>query len=246
MRRIMPLSFTDILSSSQVFTKLIRHRMSKNLREYLQIRVIPRLWIKHRKNILRLLQNPLLIADLAAPLLRGQCCRVKYLILRRRVIIGRRFQVVGRLDIKGPGTVIFGDDCTVISSRIAPVTPYTHSPAAVLQFGDRVVVNGTRFGCYQRIEIGEDCLLADARIMDTDFHAVEIQGKRRWHSVGVSKPVLLGPNVWVCAGVMILKGVTIGANSVVAAGSIVTRDVLPNSIAAGNPATVVKTLQAPT
>src|SRR5947208_13200379 len=94
----------------------------------------------------------------------------------------------------------------------------------------------------QRIEVGESCLLADARIMDSDFHALEPQGKLRWQTSGVAKPVIIGPNVWVCAGAIILKGVTIGANSVVAAGAVVARDVPPNTVVAGNPARVVKRL----
>jgi acetyltransferase-like isoleucine patch superfamily enzyme len=178
----------------------------------------------------------------AGALLRGWMYRVKYQLLGRRLLIGRRFKVIGRLDIYGPGMVIFGDDCIVVGSRLAPVTPYTHSSEAVLQFGNRVVVNGTRFGCQQRIEVGEGSLLADARIMDSDFHAVDAPGRDRWQTTGVSKPVLIGPNVWVCAGAMILKGVTIGANSVVAAGSVVTDDVPPNVVVAGNPARIVKQL----
>jgi acetyltransferase-like isoleucine patch superfamily enzyme len=131
----------------------------------------------------------------------------------------------------------------VVGSRLSPVTPYTHSPEAVLRFGNRVVLNGTRFGCQQRIEVGEGSLLADARITDTDFHALDTRGKHRWQTTGITKPVLIGPNVWICAGAMILKGVTIGGNSVVAAGSVVTADVAPNVLVAGNPARVVKQLE---
>ena len=175
-------------------------------------------------------------------LVRGYYVKVRCRIFKRQVLIGRHFMVEGSLEIRGPGRVVFGDHCTVVGSVRAPVTPYTHAPEAEIIFGNRVVTNGTRFGCRQRIEIGEGCLLADARIMDTDFHALDPQGKHRWQTVGKSKPVVLGPNVWVCAGAMVLKGVTIGANSVVAAGAVVTRDVPPNVVVDGNPARVVKRL----
>ena len=181
--------------------------------------------------------------DVTRMLFGGWYYRVKYKIFGKQVFIGKRFRVEGCLDIRGPGTVIFGNDCTVVSSRMTPVTPYTHSSEATIQFGNRVVVSGTRFGCMQRIEVGEGCLLGDARIMDSDFHALEPQGKHRWLTSGVAKPVIIGPNVWVCAGAMILKGVSIGANSVVAAGAVVARDVPPNTVVAGNPARVVKRLQ---
>jgi len=199
--------------------------------------------IGFRTNAARAFQNPWLAVGVMRALIRGWLYGIKYRILGRRVVIGRRFRVVGRLDIQGPGTVIFGDDCTVVGSRLAPVTPYTHSSEAILKFGNHVVLNGTRFGCQQRIEVGERSLLADARITDTDFHALDARGKHRWQTSGVTKPVLIGPNVWICAGAMILKGVTIGANSVVAAGSVVTDAVAPNVVVAGNPARVVKQLE---
>lgn len=199
--------------------------------------------MKRRASLGRALREPALALEVACMLLRGSYYRVKFRLLGRRVSIGRRFRVSGPLVIQGPGTVIFGDDCTVASSRMAPVTPYTHSREAVISFGNRVVLNGTRFGCQQRIEVGEGCLLADARIMDSDFHAIDALDIHRWQTSGRAKPVILGPNVWVCAGAMILKGVVVGANSVIAAGAVVTRDVPPNVVVGGNPAQVVRPLR---
>jgi acetyltransferase-like isoleucine patch superfamily enzyme len=177
-------------------------------------------------------------------LLQGWYVRVRFRAIGQRVQFGRNFRVVGGLQIQGPGTVVFGDDCTVVSSSLAPVTPYTHAPDAVIQFGDRVVLNGTRFGCRQRIEVGDDCLLADARIYDTDFHSVDPRGRHRWHTTGDSKPVTIGPNVWICGGAIILKGVTIGAGAVVGAAAVVTRDVPSHSVVAGNPAHLIRYLRA--
>ena len=63
---------------------------------------------------------------------------------------------------------------------------------------------------------------------------------RKWkHSV--SSPIIIGENVWIGSNVRICKGVTIGDNSVIAACSVVTKDVPANAIAAGNPAKIVKT-----
>ena len=195
-----------------------------------------------RKAIARAAQEPGLAWSILRMLAYGYYIKMRCQVLRKQVRIGRQFMVEGSLEIRGPGSVVFGDNCTVVGSARAPVTPYTHAPEAEIVFGNRVVVNGTRFGCRQRIEIGEGCLLADARIMDTDFHALDPQGKHRWQTIGESKPIVLGPNVWVCAGAMVLKGVTIGANSVIAAGAVVSRDVPPNVVVAGNPAQVVKQL----
>jgi acetyltransferase-like isoleucine patch superfamily enzyme len=149
------------------------------------------------------------------------------------------FQVTGPLRIRGPGTVIFGDECAVVSSRLAPTTPYTQNADAVIRFGNRVLLTGTRLSCERRIDVGDYAGLSDARIMDTDFHALESHGQPRYNTRGASKPITIGAHAWVGAGAMILKGVRIGENSVVGAGSVVANNVPPNSVVFGNPARVV-------
>lgn len=89
------------------------------------------------------------------------------------------------------------------------------------------------------IEIGNRCLIGDqVTILDCDFH--EISPLRRLNGVGPIEPVVIGDNVWLGSRVMVLKGVSIGENSVVAAMSVVTKSIPPNSIAAGNPARVIR------
>ncbi|MDD7138981.1 MAG: DapH/DapD/GlmU-related protein [Clostridium sp.] len=58
----------------------------------------------------------------------------------------------------------------------------------------------------------------------------------------ISKPIVLGKNVWIGAGAIVLPGVTIGDNSVVGAGAVVTRNIPANTVAAGNPARVLRSL----
>jgi acetyltransferase-like isoleucine patch superfamily enzyme len=171
--------------------------------------------------------------------------RIKFRTLGRRVVIGRHFQVVGKLDIRGPGTVIFGDRCSVHSTRLSPTTPYTHSPDAVIQFGDLVRLTGTRLGCSERIEVGDWTGLSDCRIMDGDFHALEVSDRPRHQTSGTSKPVIIGRNVWIGAGSMVLKGVQIGDHSVVGAGAVVSTNVPPRAVAFGNPARVIWRLRDP-
>lgn len=89
------------------------------------------------------------------------------------------------------------------------------------------------------IEIGENCQIGDlVTIYDSDFHAVNPASRKK--STGEVAPVTIGNNVWLGSRVMVLKGVTIGDNTVVAAGSIVTKSLPPNVVAAGIPAKVVR------
>jgi acetyltransferase-like isoleucine patch superfamily enzyme len=77
-----------------------------------------------------------------------------------------------------------------------------------------------------------------AYISDADWHGIY----DRSEPVGNALPVVLEDNVWIGDSAIICKGVTIGKNSIVGAGSVVTKDVPPNSIFAGNPAKLVKTI----
>ena len=189
-------------------------------------------------------QNPRGAVNIFGMLLKGWYYRMTCRIRGQRVRFGKNFRVAGPLDIRGPGTVVFGNDCTVLATRLTPVTPYTHSTHAVIEIGHRVVLNGTRLGCAQHITIGENSVLADTRVFDTDYHDVENGNRHRWHTSGTTKPINIGSDVWIGAGAMILKGVAIGAHAVVGAGAVVTRDVPSWSVAAGNPARVIKHLKS--
>lgn len=89
------------------------------------------------------------------------------------------------------------------------------------------------------IVIGNGCQIGDmVSIYDCDFH--EINPETRNDSAGDISPIKIGNNVWLGSRVMVLKGVTIGDNSVIAAGSIVTKSIPHNCLAAGIPAKVLR------
>lgn len=90
-----------------------------------------------------------------------------------------------------------------------------------------------------RISIGETCQIGDqVAIYDCDFHV--INPDTRNDSEGKIQPVSIGHNVWLGSRVIVLKGVSIGNNSVIAAGSIVTKSIPARCLAAGVPAIVVR------
>jgi acetyltransferase-like isoleucine patch superfamily enzyme len=90
------------------------------------------------------------------------------------------------------------------------------------------------------IIIGDACMIAHgAYISDADWHGIY----DRAEPVGNTKPVIFEDNVWIGDSAIICKGVRIGKNSIIGAGAVVTKNVPPNSIFAGNPAKLVKELK---
>jgi acetyltransferase-like isoleucine patch superfamily enzyme len=89
------------------------------------------------------------------------------------------------------------------------------------------------------IDIADDVMIGPNVNIITSSHPIDPAERR---ACVIARPIRIGHNVWIAAGATIIGGVTIGENSVVAAGSVVTRDVPPNSLAAGNPARVVRAI----
>ncbi len=102
------------------------------------------------------------------------------------------------------------------------------------------VYDGTVIDIHSRLEIGENTLIAPfCYIVDYD-HVTRDKDIPIISQGFVSKPIIIGRNVWLGARVMVLKGVKIGDNSVIGAGAVVTHDIPANSVAAGIPAEVIK------
>ena len=110
--------------------------------------------------------------------------------------------------------------------------------SAKLSIGDHTYINrSASIDCTQEITIGDYCAISDnVQILDSDYHPITYNGK----TSTMSKPVHIGNHVWIGRSAIILKGVTIGDGAIVGAGSVVTRDVPPGCLVAGNPARVIK------
>ena len=108
-----------------------------------------------------------------------------------------------------------------------------------ITIGDNVFIN---FGCIifdmGEVTIGDNAMFGPRVGIYTTNHAFDAE--ERIANVVVSKPIHIGNRVWLSADAKIVQGVTIGDNSIIGAGSVVTKDIPPNVIAAGNPCRVIR------
>lgn len=111
---------------------------------------------------------------------------------------------------------------------------YTALPGAELKIGDNCGFSGVSISVFKSVRIGDNVRCgANVVIMDGDFHLDDSR-------TNLPSPIEICDNVWLGEGVRVLKGVTIGENTIVGAGSIVTKSLPDNVIAAGCPCRVVK------
>ncbi len=148
----------------------------------------------------------------------------------------------------GPGEVALGEGVQ-FGWRNSPFfySGYCHvevsNAAARIEVGDRTEFNNNLMlkSEGEGIRIGKDCLFgAEVQIFDSDFH--QLDPSRRVGGVPRTAAVEIGDNVFAGMGVKILKGVTIGSDSVIGAGAVVTKSIPAGVIAAGNPARVIREL----
>ena len=160
--------------------------------------------------------------------------------LRHCTRVGSLPRVQGKPRIVNKGTLLIGDRVRILSTIVR--SELVVRAGARLELGDHVYINyGASICAYQSIRIGDRCTVGTYVIItDNDQHDLLDRSK-----LPPSKPVTLEDEVWIGDRVIILKGVTIGSSSVIGAGSVVTRDVPRDSIAAGNPAKVLRSITEP-
>jgi acetyltransferase-like isoleucine patch superfamily enzyme len=126
-----------------------------------------------------------------------------------------------------------------------PVVLRTLRPGAEIVIGNDCGISGGSICAAIRVELGAECLLgANVTLADTDFHPTNADGRRYNKNPQeiAAAPVKISSNVFIGTRAMVLKGVCVGRNSVIGAGSIVIRSLPPDVVSAGSPAKVVKAL----
>lgn len=145
----------------------------------------------------------------------------------------------GSLDIGG-GVWLGWDAAPKLGNGTILLQPRS-SESAITIGAFTQISNNVSIVAMGKISIGEHCLIGDmTQIFDCDYH--ELEPSMRGAGVGPIEPVTIGSNVWIGSRVLILRGVEIGNNSVIGAGSVVTKSIPMNSLAVGVPAKVVRLL----
>lgn len=169
------------------------------------------------------------------------------------ISVGKGVSLIGGPIVSREGrssSITIDDDVRLVSSSRwtalgapTPIVLRTLSDGASIEIGARTGASGVQICAATSVKIGQRCLLGSGvRIFDTDFHYVDAVPR-----AGLPIPqsslrhaVMIEDDVFIGAGAMILKGVRIGRGAVVAAGSVVTRDVAQMTVVAGNPAAFVR------
>ena len=172
----------------------------------------------------------------------------RYLWRRFLTGAGRRWRTTGmlflgrglELEVGRKGTIDFGrfvwiGDGTKIRCHEGRV-----------EIGSKTVIGQEcTISAYQRVRIGQQCVIADrAMFIDFDHGVVEVERPIRVQGI-YKRDVVVGSNVWIGYGACILRGVQVGDNAIVGTNSVVTKDVPANAIVAGIPARVIRMREAP-
>lgn len=126
-------------------------------------------------------------------------------------------------------------------------------PGGVIAIGSRSYIGASHLVCHSSIRVEDDVLISwgvvitdhDAHSLDRELRSKDVQawrrGEKQWEGIAV-KPVRICSGAWIGFGAAVLKGVCVGEGAVVGARSVVTRDVAPHTLVAGNPARVIRQL----
>ena len=148
-----------------------------------------------------------------------------------RLVIGKNFKCNNKIKSNSIGL-------------IQPCVFNIATAGAEIVIGNNVGISGSTINATKSIKIGNNVLIGSGcLITDTDSHPIDWQDRINDNNEKTaSSPIVIEENVFIGARSIILKGVTIGMNSVIGSGSVVAKSIPANCIAGGNPAKVIKYL----
>lgn len=159
-----------------------------------------------------------------------------------RVEIGHNVVITHPTQFQGFGTLILGDNVKLGfmmgGLKNIPILLQPRTDAAVIQIDQgSILMNGSELISRSSIYIGKNCRVgAGCVFLDADFHGI---GPDERDQVGITKPIIIGDNVWLGRSVTVLKGVHVGNDAIIGANCMVTKDIPAGGIAVGNPMRIV-------
>lgn len=161
---------------------------------------------------------------------------------------GRGLRTYGVVFFRGTGTVKFGT--SVIINSCLESNPIGGDSKTIIYakgkgriiIGDNVGISNSAIVAMDEIRIDDDVFIGGGcRIYDHDFHSIQYEDRILGYDNKItSSPIHIKKGAFIGAGVIILKGVSIGTHSIIGAGAVVTKSIPDNEIWAGNPARFVK------
>jgi acetyltransferase-like isoleucine patch superfamily enzyme len=157
--------------------------------------------------------------------------------------------IKGKIFIKNKGKIIIENDVRINSKySVNPIggmtftSIVTSTKNAKIQIKRGARISNIAIFSSNEIIIGENVFIGgDTRIYDTDFHSIKLNNRRKENDPDIkSQSIEIQNGVFIGASVIILKGVKIGKNSVIGAGSVISKSIPENEIWAGNPAKFIK------
>lgn len=162
-----------------------------------------------------------------------------FFFLKIRGLQGGKDSKVGSITCNWPNKLILGTECEIqdgVDFRIW----HPFDDHSGIKLGDKVFIGrNCEFVCSEKIVIGNNCLIASKSTINNTGHEYKINTNINLQPV-TSKEIILEDDVWIGTSCVILQGVTIGAGSIVAAGSVVNKSIPANEVWAGVPARFIK------
>ena len=159
-----------------------------------------------------------------------------------KVQFGKNIKMNWRFSFSGKGRLFIGNNATLWAHEEYNRFQ-TYSENAVINIGENTKLNGCLFQAKKSIIVSKNCMIGSAILLDNDFHYVEPERRGEnpdQYEEKDAKEIYIENNVWIAGQSVILKGVRIAENSVVAIRAVVAKNVEKNIVVAGNPAREVK------
>lgn len=172
----------------------------------------------------------------------------RFVFIYRNITAAAYPKIAGKISVRGAGRLTFGTGVIITSDfnrnpiGLGIKTAFHIASPARIEIGNKVGISNSLFFALEKITIEDNVLIGGGcQFLDADFHSLSYEerifgGDKQKNS----RPILVKEGAFIGAACMVMKGVTIGARSIVAAGSVVVKDIPADEIWGGNPAKFIK------